>query len=367
MATSNDRTKPTFDPNSEQPPDGHPYAAIAARSGYELHSLARVFPAMQPDEYAGLKRSIDQDGQQRAIVMNGALVLDGVHRLAACLELELEPQFEEYEGSVQEMRAFVLAENLHRRHLSVAQRSLIASEMASGKHGGDRSQADSAPTQKEAAALMDVSPRSVRTARKVQAQADSGVVESMRAGSLSLNAAVKSIGKAAPEAAADKGRDKHIPGVTPLPPLDIANPPAGNCSECGKRTDGGLLDEGVCLDCRLEASRAAKAVEAAPEAAEEEPVRVEKEQAANLPLAQSESISELAESGASPFFAVVRGFVNRLAAAVVPACQRVSDALGAIPADQIDAVIESSAAEMNEDERAAWLELARHARNRQGQ
>ena len=29
------------------------------------------------------------------------------------------------------------------------------------------------------------------------------------------------------------------------------NPPAGNCRACKKRTDGGLLFEGVCVDCRL--------------------------------------------------------------------------------------------------------------------
>ena len=106
------------------------------RAGYSLHSLAAAFPPMAPDDFEVLKDSIERNGQRNPVIMWGSLLLDGAHRLLACLELEIEAKFEQWAGgTVQEARQYVLDQNLHRRHLTVGQRSFIASELASGQHG----------------------------------------------------------------------------------------------------------------------------------------------------------------------------------------------------------------------------------------
>src|SRR5262249_17472846 len=62
--------------------------------------------------------------------------------------------------------------NLRRRHLDESQRAMVAAKLAILGHGGDRSSskfaACSVPTQGEAAALLNISERSVRSAREVQ-------------------------------------------------------------------------------------------------------------------------------------------------------------------------------------------------------
>ena len=258
MGRSNLSSKSTYVPDADPAAavlnGSHPYTAIVEAAGYDLHSLARLFPPMKPDEYEGLKTSLAQDGQQQPIMRFGELVLDGVHRLAACIELELEPKFEDFSGTGKELHAYVLAQNLHRRHLSVAQRALIAAEMATGQHGGDRSdqaQAEAPPTQREAAAALDVSERSLRQARKVQAQADSEVVDAVRAGDISLNAAIKTIGKPEPQTVGATADGEG--GKRPRDDQSELGPSAGNCAQCGRRTDAALLEQDVCPECRTAA------------------------------------------------------------------------------------------------------------------
>ncbi len=63
--------------------------------------------------------------------------------------------------------------NVHRRHLTTSQRAFIAAEIATWKPGGDRQSKHSANlpdgiSQPEAAKLLNVSERSVRTAAVVR-------------------------------------------------------------------------------------------------------------------------------------------------------------------------------------------------------
>jgi ParB-like chromosome segregation protein Spo0J len=75
---------------------------------------------MADEEFAELKASIQAEGQHYPIVANEDLeILDGHHRFRACVELEIEPDFEvrKFEGKLLEKK-FVIEANLRRRHLN---------------------------------------------------------------------------------------------------------------------------------------------------------------------------------------------------------------------------------------------------------
>ena len=80
----------------------------------------KLLPKMSDEEFAELKASIQTGGQHYPIVANDDLeILDGHHRVRACIELGIEPDFEvrKFEDKLLEKK-FVIETNLRRRHLN---------------------------------------------------------------------------------------------------------------------------------------------------------------------------------------------------------------------------------------------------------
>ncbi len=80
----------------------------------------KILPHMTNEEYEALKQSIKEEGQHFPIIINADHeILDGHHRNRACLDLELEPDFEvkHFEDKLSE-RMFVIEANLRRRQLN---------------------------------------------------------------------------------------------------------------------------------------------------------------------------------------------------------------------------------------------------------
>jgi ParB-like chromosome segregation protein Spo0J len=80
----------------------------------------KLLPRMSEEEFTQLKTSIQNEGQHYPIIVNEDLdVLDGHHRLRACNELGLEPDFEvrKFDDKLLEKK-FVIEANLRRRHLN---------------------------------------------------------------------------------------------------------------------------------------------------------------------------------------------------------------------------------------------------------
>jgi ParB-like chromosome segregation protein Spo0J len=80
----------------------------------------KLLPKMSDQEFAELKASIQTEGQHYPIIVNEDLeVLDGHHRLRACVELAIEPDFEvrKFDDKLLEKK-FVIEANLRRRHLN---------------------------------------------------------------------------------------------------------------------------------------------------------------------------------------------------------------------------------------------------------
>ena len=89
-------------------------------NGLELHSLSSIVPEMKPDEFGRLKDSIAQRGflVEWPIVLFEGRILDGGHRYKAAQQLGVTPTFREFTGSEEQARAFILASNADRRHLT---------------------------------------------------------------------------------------------------------------------------------------------------------------------------------------------------------------------------------------------------------
>ena len=155
---------------------------------YNPHPLANIFPLMAADEYVALKSDIRQYGLREAIWILDGQILDGRNRFKACQEVGVTPLLKEYQGD--DPAAFVVSLNLKRRHLSESQRAMVAAKLANmPAHRPSDKSANLQTSQAEAASLLNVSPRSVATAKKVEEQAEPELAEAVASGQVSVSAA----------------------------------------------------------------------------------------------------------------------------------------------------------------------------------
>lgn len=93
----------------------------------EPHPTALLVPEMGDEEFEHLKSSIRQWGLLEPIVLLEDKVLDGRHRLRACLEVGAVAAFVEWDEPPDVPPIlWVLATNAHRRHLTPSQRAILA-------------------------------------------------------------------------------------------------------------------------------------------------------------------------------------------------------------------------------------------------
>lgn len=168
----------------------------------KFHPLCLALPDMTKEEFAALVDDIRKNGQLRDIVLLDGMILDGRHRYRACLECDLEPRTIEFSGS--DPIAYVVSENIHRRHLTESQRSMVASVLAGLEKGQTLRSANvpiSALTQPQAAELLGVSERSVRKASEVRKLGAAELVAKVEAGELTVSEAsrIAQLGKKSQE------------------------------------------------------------------------------------------------------------------------------------------------------------------------
>ena len=163
---------------------------------HPLHPLCSIFPQMSDEEFEALRDDIEQHGQRDAIVLWDGQILDGRHRMQACLALGIEPKFRTVEMSWEEAKSYVLSVNLTRRHLDTGQRAIIASRMATLEQG--RPAADEKAqiqafsiTQREAAESLNVGRATLQQAKKLERVSSPEVVEQVANGKMSLHKASK--------------------------------------------------------------------------------------------------------------------------------------------------------------------------------
>lgn len=162
--------------------------------GFDTHPAADLLPLIEGDEFKELCADIRKHGQRDPIVLIATakkqLLLDGRNRLRALLKLGMKPTFTTYAGD--DPIGFVESKNVQRRHLTTAQRALVAAKIAKLR-SGERQTGKSAgvATQKEAADKHKVSERSVRSARVVLDQAAPAVRKAVERGKMAIDAAAE--------------------------------------------------------------------------------------------------------------------------------------------------------------------------------
>jgi len=192
-----------------------------------IHPAANIFPMMDAEEFHLLKADIQRHGQREDIIILDGKIIDGRNRYRACIELGIEPftaQLDECGDPI----AFVLSQNLARRHLTKSQAAAIAAEhlpnfvaeaevrKSMGQKTGGRGHKKtigknlpevSEPTGKaveRAAEVFGVSPETVRQAAKVK-EVSPAVHEQVRAGLVTVNAATKRLAAEEKSTPAPKG------------------------------------------------------------------------------------------------------------------------------------------------------------------
>jgi ParB-like chromosome segregation protein Spo0J len=161
------------------------------------HKFAEIFPAMDDKQFRLLVASIREHGQQEPIVIYKGKILDGRNRKLACANLQIKPKTVEYTGK--DPLAFVMAANLHRRHLTASQRAMVAAKVADMKVGQDKRSKlpeggiKEGVSVEEAAEQLSVSPRSVQRAKAVQASGDEELIEAVEQGKVTVTSAARSV------------------------------------------------------------------------------------------------------------------------------------------------------------------------------
>lgn len=96
---------------------------------YSIHPFAEIFPQMLPDEWEAFVADIDKNGVMVPLTLFQGKILDGRHRyqavetLATTKQKEIPFQTTEFQGTRTQALHYVYSANLHRRHLTIGQRS----------------------------------------------------------------------------------------------------------------------------------------------------------------------------------------------------------------------------------------------------
>ncbi len=169
---------------------------------FKPHPLAELFPMMDDDAFLDFAQDIEKHGQREPIIIYENKILDGRNRYKACQMLGFSPRFKEYNGN--DALGFVISLNLKRRHLTESQRAMVGAKLATATKGGmrDPERANlpvrNEPTNAEAGKLLNVSERSIKTAKQVQKTGVPELVKAVEDGAVSVSAAAV-IAKETPE------------------------------------------------------------------------------------------------------------------------------------------------------------------------
>lgn len=120
---------------------------------YRNHPITEAFPALSESDYQTLKADIAENGLLEPIWIDPKKrVIDGRHRLRACRELKITPEFQETEYEETDIPGIVVGLNLRRRHLNETQRAWVAAKLvpyfekaAKGRPKGSKKVEDGEP------------------------------------------------------------------------------------------------------------------------------------------------------------------------------------------------------------------------------
>jgi len=91
---------------------------------YLFHERSSIFPLIEGEDFESLVEDIRKFGQLEEGVLFKGKILDGRNRYRACKILNILFRAKEYSGKMEPLD-YIISQNLHRRHLNIAQRSEI--------------------------------------------------------------------------------------------------------------------------------------------------------------------------------------------------------------------------------------------------
>ena len=168
-------------------------------TGLEFHPLANLFPLIEGKDFEEFCAGIKADGHLHdKIVLLDGKILDGRNRYRACAATGVTPHFETFNATIHgDPLTYVIAKNLHRRHLTESQRAMLAAELATMKQGERTDVEPSANLQKvsqaDAAKLTNVSTRSVASAAKVKNEGTPELRDAVKQGYVPVSLAEKAV------------------------------------------------------------------------------------------------------------------------------------------------------------------------------
>lgn len=158
--------------------------------GVRWHEYADLFPWIEGPAFEELKADIAKNGVIEPIVFLDGAILDGRNRYMAARALGIEYPRIEYSGN--DPLGFVISHNLKRRHLTESQRAMVATKLAKmPSHRPVKSEnlPTSEMSQSQAAQMLNVSDRSIRTAKQVSEQGTPELAKAVEEGKVSVSAA----------------------------------------------------------------------------------------------------------------------------------------------------------------------------------
>lgn len=162
---------------------------------YDMHPLCTAFPLMNSNQFSALVADIRENGLLEPITLYEGKILDGRNRYTACVvNLGIDPEFVEYKG--EDPLAFVISRNLSRRHLDESQRAMIAAKLANMTREDTLNQGPRSAnlqngkvSQSDAAKMLNVSQRTVASAKAVVEDGIPDLVEAVEQGEMSVSLA----------------------------------------------------------------------------------------------------------------------------------------------------------------------------------
>jgi excinuclease UvrABC ATPase subunit len=161
-----------------------------------FHPLSEVVAFGVGIDVDALAAHITEHGydEQEAIVLvrhdKIDVVLDGRHKLRACIIADVTPSFRRYVGANAE--AYV-AKKAFRQHLNTSQRAMIAAAIANHPSGvlGKNDKSANLQTSAEAAKALNISPRAVADAKTVLAKGTQALQAAVEDDTISVSDAAK--------------------------------------------------------------------------------------------------------------------------------------------------------------------------------
>jgi hypothetical protein len=169
------------------------------------HPATDLFPMMDDAALRELADDIAAHGLQYPVVLHEGMILDGRNRVAACELIGQPAEYVPWDQNGISPTEWVVATNLHRRHLTIAQRAAIAVEMlplleaearerqgGSGRFGSGsldpEPETHQGRSNEQAAASVGVSAPTVKRMKRLKEQAPE-MYEQVKAGSKTVTTA----------------------------------------------------------------------------------------------------------------------------------------------------------------------------------